>query len=295
MKGLYSYVWVFLALFCFQLAQAQDRWDQALDRYERICEECLRLRNLAAKGQTIPANDLSALLGELSSLRQQLRQAEGSMTLQQQTRFQRIRQTYSGLFSGRRDSLAAIPAGPEIPKPFQLKEWPVPPPRFVHRPMAVPQRELLRLSLVAFCGLPDVSFGLMTGMQKGSWGGYLKASSTLSHRTATGQCLSNGTTPSGGYVWTSGKTSTSRLSLSGGVLWQVFPFASVYAGAGYGFYRKLWEDAAGQWLEVTDLSARGLAVEAGVQVPLGHFLLMAGASTIGFSNISAEFGVGWTF
>ena len=79
------------------------------------------------------------------------------------------------------------------------------------------------------------------------------------------------------------------------MLWQVFPFASVYAGAGYGFYRRLWEDAAGQWLEVTDLSARGLAAETGIQVPLGHFLLMAGASTIGFRNISAELGIGWTF
>ncbi len=296
MKGLFSYAWVLLALFFFQLAQAQDRWDQALDRYERICEECLRLRNLAARGQTVPANDLSTLLGELSTLRQQLRQAEGSMTPQQQTRFQRIRQTYSGLFSGnRRDSLSAIPAGPEIPKPFQLRKWPVPPPRYVHRPMTVPQKEPLRFSLVAFCGLPDISLGLMTGLQKGAWGGYLKASSTLFHRATSGQCLSNGTTSSGGYVWTSGKNSTSRFSLSGGLMWQVLPFASIYAGAGYGFYRKLWEDAAGQWLEVTDLSTRGLAAEAGVRVPLGHFLLMAGASTIGFRNIHAEVGIGWTF
>jgi hypothetical protein len=296
MKGLFSYAWVLLTLFFFQLAQAQDRWDLALDRYERICEECLRLRNLAARGQTVPANDLSTLLGELSTLRQQLRQAEGSMSGRQQTRFQNIRQQYASLFFGGRRELASIPAGPEIPNPFQLKKWPIPPLRYKHRPVTstLPERPL-QFTLAAFCGLPDVNLGLMAGMQKGSWGAYLKASTTLSHRTATGQCLSTGTSPSGGYVWTSGKSSLSRLSVSGGVLWQVFPFASVYAGAGYGIYRRLWEDAAGQWLEVLDLSARGLAAEAGIQVPLGHFLLMAGASTIGFRNIHAEVGIGWTF
>ena len=149
--------------------------------------------------------------------------------------------------------------------------------------------------MAAFCGLPEGSIGLMAGLHKGAWGGYLKASSTLSHRTTTGQCYSNGTTPSGGYIWTSGKTGLSRLSISAGVLWQVFPFASVYAGAGYGFQRKLWQEASGSWLEVLDLSARGLAAEAGVRVPLGHFLLMAGASTIGFRSINAEVGIGWYF
>ena len=92
MKGWFLYVFMVLTVF-YQEAQAQNRWDQALDRYERICEECLRIRTLAAKGQTVPANDLSSLLEELSTLRQQLRQAEGSMSIRQQTRFQDIRQT----------------------------------------------------------------------------------------------------------------------------------------------------------------------------------------------------------
>ena len=296
MKGLFSYACVILFLLCCRPVLAQDRWDQALDRYERICEECLRLRTLAAKGQTVPANDLSTLLAELSSLRQQLRQAEGSMSGRQQTRFQNIRQQYASMFSGGRRELASIPVGPEIPNPFQLKAWPLPPLRYVHRPAtATLPQEPLQWSLVAFCGLPEGSIGLMGSVLKGGLGYYAKVSSTLSHRSSDGYCFSNGTLASGSYVWTSGQSSLSRLSVSAGILWRALPFAAIYAGAGYGFRRQLWQDVSGTWLEVSDLSAHGMAAEAGVQVPLGHLVLMAGASTIAFRSISADLGLGWVF
>ena len=156
-------------------------------------------------------------------------------------------------------------------------------------------KEPAHWGIVVFGGLPEGNLGLMGSMMKGKWGGYLKASSTFTHQAVSGECLSDGTTPSGGYVWTSGKTSLSRLNVSAGALWQAFSFAQFYAGAGYGVRRQLWEEASGQWLEVQDLSARGIAADAGVRFLWGRFHVLVGASTIGFRNIGAEVGLGLNF
>jgi hypothetical protein len=284
-----------LLLFCGPVMWAQDKWDQALDRYERICEESLRLRALVVKGQTVPSHELTALITELTTLRNELRSAEGRMTRAQRDRFRQIRNLYSAEVPVQRTLQLAIPAVISIPNPFLLR---VPPSALnVRKPLRWTQlpKPATQFGITVFCGLPEGSLGLMASLLKGSWGGYLKASSTLSNPAVNGLCNSDGTAPSGGYVWTSGAARLSRLSVSAGALWQAFPYAQIYAGAGYGIRRQLWEEASGEWLEVKDLSAHSLAVEAGVQVTLGHFLLLAGASTIGFRNISADLGLGWRF
>lgn len=195
----------------------------------------------------------------------------------------------------KRNPQPLIPAIVSIPDPFLLSV-PLSAP-FTRTPsrFCPPPQPAIQWGITLFCGLPEGSLGLMGSALKGVWGCYLKASSTLSHPSVAGLCLSDGTTPAGGYVWTSGQAKVSRLSVSAGALWQAFSFAQLYAGAGYGFRRQLWEESSGQWLEVKDLSAYGLAAEAGVRFLLGRCHILAGISTIGFRNVSAEVGVGLLF
>lgn len=297
MKGTCLYVCVVLAAFSCQVARAQDRWDEAMDRYELICGECLRLRTMAANGQTVPADDLSTLLGELSTLRRQLRQAEGNMSVRQQIRFEQIRQHYSVLFSGRRQVQASLPPGPAIHAPLLSAPCPPPSLHLASRPVYTPytpQTEPLHYGLLAVVGLPELSLGGMAMFGKGSLRAYIKASATLRLIRAEGYCYSDGTTDDG-IIWTSGKTATSRYSVTAGAVWFPFENAGLYAGAGRGSRNRLWQEASGRWLQVQDLSARGLAVDFGVMVPVGHLTLMAGVSSIEFRSVSAEIGLGWSF
>ena len=300
MKGIRLYICVILAAFCCQIARAQDRWDEAIDRYELICGECLRLRTMAANGQAVPADDLSALLKELSTLSRQIRQAEGNMSDRQQRRFRQIRQAYSSLFSGGRQVQAILPPGPEIQVPLQLN-WCATPalhlaPRseYSPHPVTLPQAEPLHYGLLAVAGLPELSLGGMALLGKGRIRAYVKGSTTVRQIRAEGYCNSDGTTDDG-IIWTSGKTGTSRYSVTAGAVW--FPVESfgLYAGTGYGRRSRLWQEASGRWLQVEDLSVRGLAVDFGVMVPIGQLTFMAGASSVDFRSVSAEICLGWSF
>ena len=151
----------------------------------------------------------------------------------------------------------------------------------------------MHYGLMAIVGLPELSFGGMAMFGKGSIRAYVKASTTVRQIRAEGYCNSDGTTDDG-IIWTSGNTGTCRFGVTAGAVW--FPFASfgVYAGAGRGSRNVLWQEASGRWLQVQDLSARGVAVDFGVMVPIGHLSLLAGVSSIGFRSVSAEIGLGWS-
>lgn len=278
----------------FRLGAQELRWDNALARYERICEDCLRLRSLAETGQGVPAEDLHALLQELSSLRKMLRDAEGEMSPRQRDRFRQIRRRYSAVFSGEREPMEALPSGRSIPDPYQMAAFPQRPPRFRPLPVRERRQQPVQWRLMAFCVLPEVSPGLMVTAAKGKLGLYLKGSSSLRWPQVSGTCYSNGTTD-GGYVWTSGKACVSRMSVSGGMLFSPWPFLDFYAGAGYGNRQLLWEETGGSWLRVSDLSAQGFCADAGVVISVGHLSILAGVSTICFRTLSADVGLGWRF
>lgn len=74
---------------------AQNRWDGVLDRYEKICDRCIVLRQQIAAGESVEDRSVTALLQELSSLRKTLQEASGAMTAAQKQRFQAIQRRYS--------------------------------------------------------------------------------------------------------------------------------------------------------------------------------------------------------
>ncbi|MBQ9463341.1 MAG: hypothetical protein IJU68_06755 [Bacteroidales bacterium] len=277
----------------------QNRWDDALDRYERICGDCMRLRSIAAAGQAVSGSELSSLVSELASLRRTLKAAEGSMSPQQSERFLQIRHRYDSLFQQNTKKAVSLYPCARIPDPrpliLQAKEAPV----FVRAPhysgiVSAPQ---IHCGIVALCGMPEISPGVIVFAGKNSWGAYLKAVSSISRPAVSGDCYSDGTTPGGGYIWTSGKAMYTRFSISAGAVWSILPVAAIYAGAGYGNRSELWQEASGTWMRVADRSSAGVAADLGILLypAKSGFTILAGASTVGFRNISAEIGLGWQF
>ena len=282
----------FLTFFLCISLYAQG-WDAALDRYEQICDECINLRARAAAGEKVSSSAVTSLLGQLSSLRKTLGEAEGKMTPSQVARYDRIRGRYEDAFGERRRTVDAIPYSepvlfflPRIPE----TDRPSPEPSITPFQEPVP----LRVGVLVYTSIPDLSLGAMATLSKGNWGGFLKGSFSVGVPLATYDCFSDGTTPTG-YIWTSGRERINRLSITAGATYAALPFLSVYAGSGYGSRTLLWEDSAGKWASVQDLAAKGLAMDAGIIFSFGHFSILAGASSIAFRTLSAEVGLGLLF
>ena len=282
-------------LLCVSL-HAQS-WDTALDQYEQISEECIRLRQKSLSGEKVSGNALVPLLNRLATLRKSLQTAGGNMSVEQKRRFESIRNRYDVAFGVRKPveavssyepdpilSLASLPSVPESDRPS---------PEPVRKAFEVPVSPV-RVSVILFAGIPDFNPGLMLSVSKGRWGGFLKGSSTVTAVRPSYFCYADGTTDTG-YIWTSGKEAARRFSLTAGGIFSPLSFLSVYMGAGYGTRQLLWEDAAGGWAAVKDRSASGITVDAGVLLSWRHLSVMAGASAVGLKAFSAELGIGYRF
>lgn len=320
MKRLFRLLLV-LSLFLFHPAAfAQERkWDDALDRYERICAQCIDLRTRAQQGERIPSGSVTELLSQLKALRGTLQEAQGKMSRSQRLRYESIRLRYAELFpetAGASDAArtpSMDPAVPSVPREITA--------RAEIMPGYVPEADVSRLMsalegcisdpappftwrMLAFTGIPDWNVGLMAVCGKGRWGGYLKPSATLHFTRPALSCRSDGTMSSG-YIWTTGKERTTRYACTAGATYRPIRWLNVYAGAGYGSRSVLWEDASHRWAQVEDFRVRGLAWDAGVILtpPFRRFSvaslpalsLMAGVSGIGFISVSLEIGVGLSF
>lgn len=97
------------------LAQ-QNNWDEALDRYELICERCLELMDSQKAGADVPRESLSSLMVQLSMLKNSLSAAEGSMSASQKARFELIRRRFAG-----HSAKSAIVAE-DVPVPVVVRE-----------------------------------------------------------------------------------------------------------------------------------------------------------------------------
>lgn len=292
MKRFISY---FLAL-CLCTALCAQSWDAALDQYEQISDECILLRQRSQGGEKVSASSLMPLLGRLASLRKNLQNSGGKMSPAQKQRFESIRNRYDRAFGEPRTVTGVFLKSPDpllgkmVLPPVPETDRPGPAPVYAPVPGYLP----LRYSTVVFAGIPDWSLGVMAAVSKGRWGGFLKGAFPLQSQSAGYDCFSDGTTATG-YIWTSGKEKVSRFSITAGATYAAWPFLALYAGAGYGSRSILWEDASARWANVRDKHARGLAVDAGVLLSYGHFLLMAGVSATGFRPVTAEVGAGCFF
>ena len=142
--------------------------------------------------------------------------------------------------------------------------------------------------------LPSVEGGVFLGAMKGSFGGYVSARKGFGNMRSDYSAASDGRTDYG-YLWASGEAALSRYSMAAGALIRAGKRVTCYAGAGYGRIDQIWEDTAGQWARITDISHRGAQIEAGLIFSAGKVALMAGASSVSFATISPVFGLGIHF
>lgn len=141
---------------------------------------------------------------------------------------------------------------------------------------------------------PQLSYGGMIGWSKGA-GFYVKCRSNFSKMEETKyDCLSD-CTISGGYMWPSGEVQKSRMTATGGVMIRAAKWLYFYVGAGYGKRLISWQDLNGNWASVTDLSFKGVAVDAGAVLRFGKFALTVGANTTQFKYTELEAGIGLMF
>lgn len=99
-------MFLFFSSICF--AQQQNNWDEALDRYELICERCLELLESQNAGENVPKESLSSLVVQLSMLKNSLSASEGSMSASQRARFEMIRHRFAS-HSGKSSVVQEVP------------------------------------------------------------------------------------------------------------------------------------------------------------------------------------------
>lgn len=273
-------------------SQRRDARDKALDRYDVVCNRLIELRDALRRGETISAQELSALRAEVSSIRSNLQRSPEGLTPEQTIRFNRIRRRYN--YGYELKELSMIKA---IPVTYRAKDIRMSG-RYPY--MEQPYYDIGKtgfLALAQVSPVPDMAFGLCLGMLRSGKGAYVSVVSNFRSKSASIDCLSDGTS-SGNPVWVSGRQDKTRLALTAGGIFRVADNVNILAGAGYGTRKLLWENTGGDWMRVTDRSYSGIAAEAGALFTLGRresFCLSAKAGTIAFKYLDFTVGIGYRF
>lgn len=140
--------------------------------------------------------------------------------------------------------------------------------------------------------LPDPAYGVMLTIsgRDATWGAYAKFLSNFKDSPYSYSCRSTDES-----LWLSGNSNTALLQFGAGVTRSISDSFGAFAGVGYGSYTTTWEDSFGQWMRVTDYSAKGLLLEVGLSCTFGKFRFSGGASISAFHYTNLFLGVGLQF
>ena len=195
-----------------------------------------------------------------------------------------------------RTGQAAIASGYSLSRPVDGPSLPIgpvalPPKR---QEMVLPEAPTpLRINILATISLaPETVPGLCITVGK-KWGGIVSAQSNFKTVRATYSANSSGSRTDGeGYIWPEGSHKVSQLCLSAGGYYCFIDWLGAYATAGYGHRSIFWEDTEGQWAQIKDLSARGVALSAGILFRWKFLCATASVSTISFQTLGVTLGAG---
>lgn len=156
--------------------------------------------------------------------------------------------------------------------PHELKDIPV-------GPCPTPTRYSI-MATYSFNGVS--SAGLMGTVVRRKNGGYISVQTNFTSCAHAYDILSDGSLPDGGRFWSSGRDRLSTMRIMAGAIRSVLSTSrhgeiSLYAGGGFGSETVLWQDSTGSWAKVSDASASGAALDAGVIWVLGHLSASLGA------------------
>ncbi len=321
----FRFILLAVLLLSSPLLRAQEDWDAVLDKYEQIALRCRDLRSRAS-GEVVARQEVTSLLTELIRLRGILRQASGKMTPVQRERYARIRASYLGETAAEPEPPVREQGRPVPPRPPGASGRPVVPVR-PEGPVRLPWAGILpaaapmpsvraswsgspaclageshpftasavprpawHVSAVALAAWGDSrQGGLHLQCLRGLWGGYVAARTSFSSTAAVYECTSDGGTSSGGRFRPDGSARLGERNLSCGVVRTLLPWLDVYAGAGFGTSVLAWRDDAGVWARVSDYSASGPSLDAGILVSRGRCCLLGGVSWLTPRPVSGPF------
>ena len=163
-------------------------------------------------------------------------------------------------------------------------------------PMDVVPRRLYGSASFVMAVWPVLSYGGSLSLfdRNSLWGGYVRFHSNFKPVAYSYICSSDSSWD-GGIMWPSGNSQISIMQASVGVRKNFCPWFGLSVGAGYGRKVVLWEDLAGEWAKVQDLSTSNVLLECGLILDAGPVEIQAGISSIAFRTISLEFGLGFRF
>ncbi len=164
----------------------------------------------------------------------------------------------------------------------------------IYTPFPVPPQKLKKNLLMTAGFAPDFVVGAMASVRK-QWGAVIAFQSDFSTPEYSFTAISDGTVPSGGFIWPSGQTRHSCMMLTAGGSRSIIPCLDAYVTAGYGFRRVFWEDSDGNWAKMQDLSSAGMALSAGLLFNRKYFATTLNVFTIAFQNLGITFGIGLDF
>lgn len=276
-----------------------DNLCDKLEQYESLCRTCLNLKQRIASGENVSRSEAKMHIDDFVAMNKELQSLEADMTVVQRLRFSAISSWFSNgvepqdphtelpqLSSNLAGEALVTTTGSlatiaELPSILQVG---LPTPRPVER-----RRNLILMSSFA---VPDFSCGLIAGYQYGRWGGYAGFRSNYVSAKTSYSCLSDGSLPDWGSMWSTGRSRKSNLSITAGCLIGLDDRFSMYVGAGYGRRTLAWEDVDGEWAEISDWSHRGAAFETGALFIWKRLAVSAGISTVSFRTCSLNIGVG---
>ena len=274
-------------------AQNMQDLDAALDYYEDICNQCFDLRERMRAGEQIAADAVTPLLERLTGLRETLGKSKEEMSFEQLRRFESIRERYARAFNPALRPDSSIPVSDSFTTSLSTSARaasPVPPGSTVNGGF----HPSWHFGVLAFAGFPVFAPGLMLTADNTRWGLYAKGYAGVRWVSPAYSGLSDGTSELG-TLWTTGKECRSRFGVSAGGSWFPLSYLGLYAGAGYGQERIYWEDNNHDWVAITDLTRRGIQVDAGLLFSWKRFSAFAGITSVTFWTIRVETGLGVRF
>lgn len=294
----------------------QTDWNQALDRYEQICDQCISLRNDIQNGIQVPTSKVSSLFQELARLRAVLQNASGSMTNEQKRRFSGIRDRYQLQLDGSANQTESV--SKPVSKPSVTLKQPHRPlsldfkaavPDFAAQimPLTIPDSlffsdnvirnypsgisetsglgvsevngasDFWRVHVIGLIDLGNVTqYGMTLAVGMKKYGLLIGAVSNFKTVSSQYECYKDGSINGGGYFWGDGSVAETRFRLLAGIYWSPIDKLMLYANSGFTSVSRYWHDTQEQWARVIDLSGKGALFGAGVIVPIRHLSLTTG-------------------
>ena len=198
---------------------------------------------------------------------------------------------------------------PEVTKPIekQPQEESVDqknPPLSKYQPRSqYAKQKTLLMGQLGYSVAPQLSYGAMFGQMYNGCGWYVNARSNFQFgHSAVASCDADGLVD-GVRPFYSGKTSSSHLAIHAGYMMNVlekvtknkFHTLGFYLGAGYGQRELLAETNDGEWIKYAPTSHAGFAGNVGLFGSVAGVTLNVGVSTINFSYLDLEVGIGFMF